>query len=255
MTQAVQQQITAAAPKQPTMPTGGRWGWYRDHNGDEWQRVSTMIKKVETDTYNLEQWKLRQVAEGLAIRDDLVLSVKAMGRLDPLLGWSKADKTKLNGLTRDAMNAAKQADGARKGTALHDLTERLDRGEDIESVVRGLPAGPATILRAYDFLRKANGWRTVEIERTVVCDELEVAGTFDRIELIPGLAALLGPGTCQYGHLEGDHAAMGVLELPVIMDVKSEAQPWLNGLHIGPQLGIYSRAKRMWHAIGGTVKV
>ena len=246
-TMTIAQAIGAVAGSGP-MPTGGRWGWYRDHEGNEYRRVSRLVKYAETDTYNLEQWKLRQVAEGLAIRDDLVLAVKAMGRPDPVDGWTREQKDKLNGIARDAMNAAKQADGARKGTAMHDLTERLDRGEDVESVVRGLPAGPARTLRAYAFLRREHGWETVAIERTVVCDELECAGTFDRVERIAGLTALLGPWVCQHGHTHEE-------ESQVIADVKSEAQPWLNGLHIGPQLGIYSRAKRMWEATGGTVKV
>jgi hypothetical protein len=239
------------------MPTAGRWGWYRDHEGSEYRRASTLVKEVETDNYNLEKWKLRQVAEGFAIRDDLVLSVKAMGRPeDPLVGWSQDEKRKLDGITSDAMQAAKQRDGARSGTAYHDLTERIDRGEPIDSAVRGLPAPVAIALRAYAFLRRENGWVNIETERTVVCDDLEVAGTFDRVDLIPGLAALLGPGTCQHGHPEGQHNAdiPGLAgELPVIVDVKTEKDPTLNGLHIGPQLAIYSRAKRMWRAIGGVV--
>jgi hypothetical protein len=234
------------------MPTAGRYGWYRDHEGNEYRRVSTLIKKVETDNFSLEQWKLRQVAEGLAIRDDLVLAIKAMGRPHPVDGWTQDDKKKINGIASDAMTAAKQADGARRGTAYHDLTERLDRGEPLESVARGLPAGTANMLRAYEFLRRENGWRNIEIERTVVCDELECAGTFDRVDLVPGLSALLGPGDCQYGHGPGA-GHDGHAELPVVVDVKSEKDPTLNGLHIGPQLGIYSRSKRMWRPTGGQV--
>lgn len=232
-----------------SMPTGGRWGWYRDHEGNEWRRVSKLLKYAETDTYNLDQWMKRQVGEGLAIRDDLVLAIKAMGRPDPLIGWSKDDKKKLDGIVKDAMAAAKQRDGARAGTALHDLTERRDRGEDIENVVRGLPAPVATIVRAYDFLCRENGWRHVAIERTVVIDELQCAGTFDRVTEIPGLTELLGPWFCQHGH---DHA--GEVS-QVTADVKSETSPWLNGLHIAPQLAIYSRALRMWSPLPGTVKV
>lgn len=248
------QTVHAAGARTGPMPTGGRYGWYRDHEGHEYRRVSTLVKEVETDRYNLDQWMLRQVAEGLALRDDLVLAVKAMGRPDPIEGWSREDKAKLGGIVKDAMNAAKQADGARKGTALHDLTERLDRGEAIESVVRGLPEATARTLRAYEFLRRENVWQTIEIERTVVCDELEVAGTFDRVERLTGLTALLGPGSCQYGDSCPDVGLPGHGD-SVIADVKSEAQPWLNGLHIAPQLAIYSRARRMWIPTGGMVTV
>lgn len=236
-----------------SMPTSGRWGWYRDHEGKEFRRVSTLIKKVETDTYNLDQWKLRQVAEGLGIRDDLVFAVKAMGRPDPAKGgWTKEQKGELDRIAKDAAAAAKQRDGAKVGTGFHTLTERVDRGEGIEQVAAGLPAGAAQTIRAYAALRELNGWRTVEIERTVVCDELEVAGTFDRVDLVPGLATMLGPGMCQYGGQCGNAQHLDArYELPVVVDVKTEESPWLNGLHIGPQLGIYSRARKMWRPTDG----
>lgn len=243
-----------------SMPTTGRWGWYKDHEGREARRVSTLVKKVETDTYHLDRWNERQVAEGLAIRDDLVTAIKAMGRPVAEDGWTRADKNKLNTIVKDAQAAAKQRDGGKLGTAMHDLTERVDRGEPIEDVVRGLPAAPAQSLRAYEALRRLNGWRNVEIERTVECEELEVRGSFDRVDLVPGLAALLGPGTCQYesGGILTDHVHYGPFyesghsdELPVVVDVKTEAEPWRNGLHIAPQLAIYSRAKKMWRPTGG----
>lgn len=224
-----------------TMPNTGRWGWYKDHNGDEFRRVSSLIKKVETDTHALEEWKKRQVLVGAARRNDIVLGVKALGEV-PSLGWSQQTKRQLGKWAEECMTAAGSDTGRISGTAMHDLTERVDRGEPVEDVVRGLPANAAYDLRAYAKLRELNGWKSVEIERTVVCDELgePVAGSFDRIDVIPGLVELLRGPTCQHGH---DHIGE---ELPVVVDVKTEGNPLLNGLHIGPQLAVYSRARRMW---------
>jgi len=233
-----------------SMPTDGRWGWYKDHEGNEFQRVSTLIKKVETDRYHLDLYLKRQVLIGAGRRDDLVLAVKSM-RPDPVYGWTDRQKKEINALVEKAEEAAKDLDGAVTGTAVHTLTERLDRGESIESVVQGLPPQAELDLRAYAALIELNGWRVAEIERTVVNDDLGVAGTFDRVYVIPGLAALLGNGDCQYGH--GDHGPGGPMgELAVIGDVKTEKDPTKNGLHIGPQLAIYSRAKRMWIPEGPT---
>lgn len=222
-----------------TMPNTGRWGWYKDHEGREWRRVSTLIKKVDTNTSALDAWKKRQVLLGAARRDDIILGVKALGAPDPVLGWNEPTKKKLNAWAEDCMTAAGSSAGATEGTAMHDLTERVDRGEPIDQVAAGLPGPAAASLRAYAKLRELNGWRSVELERTVVCDELEVAGSFDRIDEIPSLSAL-GGWTCQHGHVHGAG------ESRAVVDVKTEKDPLLNGLHIGPQLAIYSRAKRMW---------
>jgi hypothetical protein len=176
-----------------------------------------------------------------------------MGAPDPATGWTREQKKLQDELAEKAMEAAKDSDGAITGTAVHTLTERVDRGEPIDQVAAGLPASVAQSLRAYAGLRELNGWKTIEIERTVVCDELEVAGTFDRVDLVPGLAALLGPGACQHAHTDDRHfGAEAMTELPVVVDVKTEKDPTLNGLHIGPQVAIYSRARRMWRPTGGT---
>ena len=251
MTQGIS---AAQAPQLPfaagAMPTTGRWGWYQDHDGNIYRRTSTLVKEVETDNRYLDLWKLRQVAEGMSVRDDLVLALKAMGR-PPAAGWSKEQKKQIDELVETAMQAAKTTDGATTGTAMHTLTERVDRGEPLAAVAAGLPAAAAQSLRAYAKLRELNGWRTIEIERTVVVDELEVAGTFDRVDHLPELVTLLGPGTCQYGDACPDAGLHGG-DLPVVVDVKTEKDPTRNGLHIGPQLAIYSRARRMWRPTGGS---
>jgi len=228
-----------------TMPNTGRWGWYKDHEGREFQRATSLVKKVETDREALDKWYRRQVAIGMALRDDLVLAVKAIGRPGPG-GYTREQKADLNKLSETAFEAAKTTDGGVSGTAVHTLTERVDRGEPVEQVAAGLPATYSLAVRNYAKLIELNDWHVVEIERTVVNDRLNVAGTLDRIYRVD--LALLGPGTCQHGHAPHEHdkltAATG--QLGVIGDVKTEGEPWRNGLHIGPQLATYSRAERMW---------
>jgi len=236
------------------MPTTGRYGWYEDHNGRQRRRASKLLDYGQTKPglFHLHRWEERQVAEGLAQRDDLIGAVKAMGR-PPRDGWTKAQKEALNTLTKQAKEAAKTRDGAVEGTSMHGLTERLDRGEELETICRGLAPDVSRTLRAYEALRRLNGWQVVEIERTIVLDDLEVAGTFDRIDFVPGLHSLLGPGECQYGAscaalVNGGHTSA----LPAIVDVKTEGDPTLNGVHIAPQLAIYSRAREMWEPDGST---
>lgn len=239
------QQLTVAAPALGTMPNTGQWGWYKDHEGREYRRVSTLVKKVETDDAGLQKWFQRQVAIGMALRPDLVLAVQAVGR-EPAAGYSDSQKSVLNKVAKDAMEAAKTKDGGVLGTAIHTLTERADRGEPIEEVVKGLPADPATCVRAYRKLIEMNAWQVISIERSVKTDELgPVVGTLDRVYGILGLISLFGTGECQYGDACPDVGLPGHGDA-VIGDVKTEASPDKNGLHIAPQLAIYSRAKSMW---------
>lgn len=236
--------------QEQAMPTTGRWGWYRDHEGRDVRRVSKLLEWIETkpNRYNIERWQERQVAIGLAARADLLLAVKALGP-EPEGGWTRDQKDQLTKLAGQAQEAAKSGAGAIAGTAVHTLTERVDRGEPIDRVVAGLDPVSGRTLRAYEAMRRLNGWRVVEIERTVWLEEFEVRGTFDRIDLVPGLTALLGPDRCQHA---ADHAHEDHEELPVVVDVKTEKDPSLNGIHITPQLAIYSRARKMWRPTGGT---
>ncbi len=125
---------------------------------------------VLEDRYNLEKWLIRTAATGLADRPDLLLSVAA----------HRGDKRQLDRLCDEAIEAAKGSSKATIGTALHKLTEDVDRGADLPV----LPPSAAADLEAY---RAATAdLNVVAIEQFVVCDYIEAAGTFDRIVEIDG---------------------------------------------------------------------
>lgn len=231
-----------------SMPTDGRWGWYRDHLGEEKQRMSKLLEHCDTDRFYLDRYKTGQIVVGMAARDDLVIAAKALGR-PGVLGYTRTQKDTIYDLAKKASEAAKDMDGAITGSAIHTLTERVDRGEPVADVVAGLPFPWNTSILAYAKLRELNGWRSVEIERTVEIEELDVRGSFDRIDYIPDLAQRLGAGVCQYGQT-CPHLDTRWDELPVVVDVKTEEYPWKNGMHIAPQLAGYSRARKMWMPAG-----
>lgn len=137
-------------------PGGGRRVGYR--------RVTTFIAVLD-DRWNLEAWKRRQVALGLADRPDLLLAVTA----------HRGDKKRLDRLCDDAMEAAKSSAGATIGTAVHALTQLVDRGQDLPVV----PDAARADLEAY---RAAMApFDVVAIEQFGVLDDLQVAGTWDRV--------------------------------------------------------------------------
>ena len=127
-------------------------------------RVTTFVGALE-DTYNLEKWKMRQVALGLADRPDLLLSVAA----------HRDDKKQLNKACEQAVEAAKASAKATTGTALHALTEIIDRGGELPII----PDEARADLNAYQ--QATAGLNMVAIEQFGVHDELQAAGTWDRI--------------------------------------------------------------------------
>ncbi len=141
-------------------PSGGKKVAYR--------RCTTFVSCLE-DTYNLSRWQQRMVALGLADRPDLLLGVAA----------HREDKEKLNRLCEDALEAARGHAAATTGTAVHALTEIVDRGAPLPVI----PDGAAADLEAY---RKATaGIEWLAIEQGIVVDELKVHGTPDRIGRLP----------------------------------------------------------------------
>src|SRR4051794_3691391 len=154
----------------PTWSEQQRRAWQgdraNDEGGVEYTRVTTFAEALQ-DSSALTRWKMRRAVLGMGRRPDYVTVAAALSTED-------RDRDALDDLAEKALEAA-GPNAADVGTALHAFTERIDRGEDVGAV----PDQYAGTLEAY---RQVIGHlRFVEFECRTVCDELEVAGTPDRV--------------------------------------------------------------------------
>ena len=148
-------------------------------------RATTLAGTMD-DLYGLMGWKVRTAALGLADRPDLQLAITT----------NRGNKKALDKICEQALEAGGATAAATIGTALHTLTEQLDRGEELPTV----PDHVAADVEAY---RKATAQlEHLAIEQFTVCDELQVAGTPDRIVRWQGgnyIADLKTGQNIQYG--------------------------------------------------------
>jgi hypothetical protein len=151
-------------------------------------RRCTSYVDVIDDKFQLQQWMQRMVAIGLSERADLALAVAA----------HKDDKGAMNKICKDAMEAAKAHAAATTGTALHSLTEQIDRGQEVKNV----PAEYVADLAAYTEATKE--LRPVLIEQFCVLDTHQVGGTPDRVVEYGGkrYIADLKTGSIEWGALK-----------------------------------------------------
>src|SRR5574343_108463 len=181
-----------------------RWG-RAIIQGKPYGRPSSHAKVIE-DQYGLELWARRNVAYGLAHDPSLVARVLALpSKYDE---WSKDDKAAANKIVTDAQAVAKAHKAADIGTALHRITERIDAGETVD----------AGIYQAdIDAYRQAMAPLAIShVECRMVCHELELAGTADRLV-----------------HHDGHH---------YIADVKTGADLSYAGLGYATQLAVYAHS-------------
>lgn len=204
---------------------------YRD-NERTWQRTSTMLKQLQTsaDSFGLDAWKQRQVALGMAQRPDLVLGVAAAAQFGDDGKLTDDAKSTINGLCKQAMDAAKSKAGSNSGSAVHTATERLDLGESISEI--GLPAPYSGDLLAYENLKIGMrlSFNARHIERSVRNTELDTVGTYDRV----GWSGLLE----ELGYLAPGEQ--------LVVDVKTEERPELNLMKITAQMADYAYADGQW---------
>jgi hypothetical protein len=131
-----------------------------------------------SDQFNLTKWKKRMVALGMARRPDLLTAVAA----------NHDNKTKLDELCEQAMEAAGATEARNMGTAIHQLTEIVDLGGPLPE-----PTPPAAVERVqlYQATIARAQLTPVLVETFIVNDELQVAGTFDRLMRTPAGPTLI----------------------------------------------------------------
>jgi hypothetical protein len=132
-------------------------------------RVSTLSKTLDDKTA-LSKWMCRMTAVGLSERPDLISLVAA----------SRDNKKVLGDAVEQAMKTARSEAAANIGTTLHKLTEDYDNNTYDPTFV--------TPEMQNDVIAYATAMEPLQInamEVFVVIDELQAAGTFDRIVTLP----------------------------------------------------------------------
>ena len=185
-------------------PKGGKRVAYR--------RATTFVGCLD-DTNGLMKWMSRQVALGMGQRKDLVLAAAAA---DP------ADKRKLGEIADKAAEHAKGllGDAAETGTALHSLTERVDRGEKLGVIPGEYKADIEAYRRATEHIE------FIGIETFRVHDDWKVAGTADRIGMLHGRPLIMDikTGSVDYPHKMAMQLAMYSRSVPydIATDTRGE---------------------------------
>ncbi|GAA0627424.1 hypothetical protein HPO96_37045 [Kribbella sandramycini] len=211
-------------------------------------RCTTFVGCLE-DTYHLGLWQLRMAVLGMSRRKDLILAASAID--DPT---DQYQKRKLNDIAKAAKDAAAGDAAANTGTAIHSLTERIDKGEGLGEFI---PEEYLPDLKAYADI--TNGLEFLGIEGFCVRDDLRVGGTYDRIlgfteEFLDVYHTKHGdvlryPGRDAEGRLvpnAGDPVQPGDA---VIGDVKT-GHVDLGAGKIAMQLGVYANSEDYDHSLG-----
>lgn len=128
-------------------------------------RTTTFIDCIE-DKAALSDWRSRMTLLGAAARPALL---DAARQLDPA---APADKRRLNALAQQAQDIAGASVKRERGTHLHTLSERVDRGEPLPL---DTPDSDLSDMAAY--LTKTSVFEVKAVEKFVVVPELGTAGT------------------------------------------------------------------------------
>jgi hypothetical protein len=220
---------TAPSPKTGKLikckPCGGE-GANRKRS---YTRVTTYIDVLESSK-NLMEWKARKVLQGCAMDPTLTLGVTEYDDTE------REGRDWLNRRAEVAATIAGASKKAEKGTYLHELSELRDRGEP-------LPEDASEQDRADIEAYHLGTTDLVNIhlmEQLVVNDELQVAGTPDRVSY-PKMA------------LRAPDGQWISVDEKLITDLKTGRVDY-GGLKMAMQLSIYSRSD-LYYPDGTRMKI
>ncbi|MFY1688193.1 hypothetical protein [Plantactinospora sp. WMMB782] len=183
----------------------------QEHKLIPYTRTTTFNDCIE-DKSALGRYDKRNVLLGATKAPELVAEAQWLDPEDP------ADKKRLNEIAEKLVSLSGADAKREKGSDLHEMSEYVDRGEPLPEAIRrkGRPLTPVTEADVADMAAYKLATIDLEvqhIERLVVCDELRVAGTPDRVIYYHGpgpdglvidgnLIADLKTGTLEYGALK-----------------------------------------------------
>ena len=183
-------------------------------------RVTTVAKALD-DGGGLAPWKAAMTACGMIMRRGLRAQWESLIAQfdDPWYSGEQA-KAMCKRLVEECAAVGGANDRRDMGTSLHAITALVDLGRmpshlteeteaDIRAYVNGLHAAGIELLPEY-------------VEVTVVLDDWQVAGTFDRLAVVPGF------------------------DLPLVADLKTGADLSYSWQSIAVQLAAYSRANAIY---------
>jgi hypothetical protein len=192
-------------------------------------RVTTVAKVLDPGG-GLIPWKATMTACGMILRRGLRSQWESLiAQYDDPWYASEATKEACKALVEECAAVGGANDRAEMGTSLHDITAMVDRGRMPQHLT---PETEADIAAYVEGLQAAGiSFDPSLIEVTVVLDEWQTAGKFDRVAHVPGF------------------------ELPLVADLKTGANLDYSWQSFAVQLAGYSRGNAIYEqgpALDGT---
>ena len=198
----------------------------------EYTRASSLGEVLE-DHYAIHLREMRMVVWAIGHDPGLRHRIQAVPTHGPDREdvAHQRDRRSLREIGETALIVCRAEAGADRGTALHALTEQYDQGASMGHLDDDLAVGISK------YAELMAGFEVVASEGFVVCDELEAAGSFDRI--VTPRWPMEGPG--------------GVVFEPgerLVVDVKTNADAKYFGPQYAVQQAVYAHGRPYSHEGG-----